>query len=182
MKNKKSAMLGAFIGYVGIIVTITLMILMGCTTDQKRILEVTDTDTLEDVFIYTDSIDNIDVVTVDTLEVNYNFDTIKVIATMYHPVAAQCDANPNKTADQTLIPDVNNCSDLNWIAVSQDLLWFNGGPIHYGDSVYVIAGHKEGWFIVRDAMNSRWKNRVDFLESIGVEAYRYKNAEIYINS
>ena len=109
-------------------------------------------------------------------------DTIVVKATMYNAVLAQCDDTPDKTADQSKIPNVDSCSHLNWIAVSQDLLWFNDGPIRYGDTVYVVAGHKTGYYIVRDAMNKRWTNRIDFLESTGVEAYKYNKAELIINS
>ena len=109
-------------------------------------------------------------------------DTIMIKATMYHAVIGQCDDSPDITADQTKIPNVDSCSHLNWVAVSQDLLWFNDGPIHYGDTVYIIAGHKTGFYIVRDAMNKRWKRKVDFLESTGVESYRYDEAELIINS
>ena len=118
----------------------------------------------------------------DDIELEMNCgDTIVVKATMYQATTLQCDNTPDKTADQTKIPNVDSCSHLNWIAVSQDLLWFNNGPIRYGDTVYIIAGHKTGYYIVRDAMNKRWNNRVDFLESIGVEAYRYNKAELIIN-
>ena len=109
-------------------------------------------------------------------------DTIMIKATMYHAVRGQCDDTPDITADQTKIPNVDSCSHLNWIAVSQDLLWFNDGPIRYGDTVYIIAGHKTGFYIVRDAMNKRWRNKIDFLESIGVESYRYDEAKLIINS
>ena len=108
--------------------------------------------------------------------------TISVYATMYHPVIGQCDDSPDVTADQTKIPNVDSCSHLNWLAVSQDLLWFNDGPIRYGDTVYVEAGHKTGYYIVRDAMNKRFKNKIDFLESVGTAAYRYEDAILYINS
>jgi len=119
----------------------------------------------------------------DDIELEMNCgDTIVVKATMYQATPHQCDNTPDKTADQTKIPNVDSCSHLNWIAVSQDLLWFNEGPIRYGDTVYIIAGHKTGYYIVRDAMNKRWTNRVDFLESIGVEAYRYNKAELILNS
>jgi 3D (Asp-Asp-Asp) domain-containing protein len=119
----------------------------------------------------------------DNIELEMNCgDTIIVKATMYNAVLEQCDDTPDKTADQSKIPNVDSCSHLNWLAVSQDLLWFNDGPIRYGDTVYVIAGHKTGYYIVRDAMNKRWTNRIDFLESTGVEAYRYNEAELIINS
>ena len=107
---------------------------------------------------------------------------LTVCATMYHPVIGQCDDSPDITADQTKIPNIDSCSHLCWIAVSQDLLWFNDGPIRYGDTVYIEAGHKTGYYIVRDAMNRRFKKKIDFLESVGTEAYRYKRATLYINS
>tara|TARA_R110000824_G_scaffold7722_18_gene34927 strand:- start:701 stop:1261 length:561 start_codon:yes stop_codon:yes gene_type:complete len=113
---------------------------------------------------------------------NRSGDTIMVKATMYQATPYQCDDSPDVTADQTKIPNIDSCSHLNWIAVSQDLLWFNDGPIRYGDTVYVIAGHKTGYYIVHDAMNKRWTNKIDFLESIGVEAYKYNKAELIINS
>jgi len=125
----------------------------------------------------------IDSTFIDEIEIEIDYgDTIIVKATMYQATPFQCDDSPDKTADQTKIPNVDSCSHLNWIAVSQDLLWFNEGPIRYGDTVYVIAGHKTGYYIVHDAMNKRWTNRIDFLESIGVETYRYNKAELIINS
>ena len=101
---------------------------------------------------------------------------IRVTATMYHPVLGQCDATPDITADQTKIPNVDSCSHLNWIAVSQDLLWFNGGPFRYGDKVVVTnAGHKDGVYTIRDAMNKRFTYKIDFLESVNTRGYRYND-------
>ena len=101
---------------------------------------------------------------------------------MYYPVIGQCDDTPDITADQTKIPNIDSCSHLNWIAVSQDLLWFNGGPIRYGDTVYVFAGHKTGQYIVRDAMNKRFTFKIDFLESVGTDLYSFTDAKLLINS
>jgi|TARA_R110000823_G_scaffold304967_1_gene426772 hypothetical protein len=109
-------------------------------------------------------------------------DTLEVSATMYYPVVGQCDDTPDITADQTKIPDIYDCSHLRWIAVSQDLLWFNGGPIRYGDTVFVYAGHKTGSYIVRDAMNKRFKFKIDFLESVGTDLYSFTDAKLLINS
>ena len=136
-----------------------------------------DTDSIQQQYL--DSIKEIE----EEIELEMNCgDTIIVKATMYNAVLAQCDDTPDKTADQSKIPNVDSCSHLNWIAVSQDLLWFNDGPIRYGDTVYVIAGHKTGYYIVRDAMNKKWTNRIDFLEATGIEVYRYNKAELIINS
>jgi len=124
----------------------------------------------------------IDTTIMDTPIILGDSTVLTVYATMYHPVLGQCDASPDVTADQTKIPNIDSCSHLCWIAVSQDLLWFNNGPIRYGDTVYVEAGHKTGYYVVRDAMNRRFKKKIDFLESVGTEAYRYKKATIHINS
>lgn len=100
----------------------------------------------------------------------------KVTATMYYPVMAQCDDTPDITADQTKIPDIHDCTKLNWIAVSQDLLWFNGGPYRYGDKVIIMnAGHKDGIYTIRDAMNKRFRYKIDFLESVGSRHYKFRN-------
>tara|TARA_Y100000385_G_scaffold26340_1_gene25045 strand:+ start:1031 stop:1612 length:582 start_codon:yes stop_codon:yes gene_type:complete len=100
----------------------------------------------------------------------------KVTATMYYPVIEQCDDTPDITADQTKIPDIHDCTKLNWIAVSQDLLWFNGGPYRYGDRVIIMnAGHKDGIYTIRDAMNKRFRYKIDFLESVGSRNYKFKN-------
>ena len=106
-------------------------------------------------------------------------DEIEVTATMYHPVAEQCDNTPDVTADGSKIPDVFDCSDLNWIAVSQDLLWFNDGPFHYGDTVKIEdADFKNGIYVVHDAMNRRAKMKIDFLESVGAPEYKLKNVSL----
>ena len=108
-----------------------------------------------------------------------NTSGMKVTATMYHPVEAQCDDTPDITADGSKIPDVFDCSDLNWIAVSQDLLWFNDGPFHYGDTVKIEdADFKNGIYVVHDAMNRRAKMKIDFLESVGAPKYKLKNVSL----
>ena len=105
---------------------------------------------------------------------------INVDATMYHPVESQCDATPLNTADGSRI-DPYNVSSWNWIAVSQDLLWFNGGPFRYGDSVYVHGTpNKDGIYYIHDAMNRRMKTKIDFLENIGTSPYRYEDIELYV--
>ena len=142
-------------------------------------------DELEEMAVDTTCVDTIlgqDTTIIDSPIILEDSTVLTVYATMYHPVVGQCDDTPDITADQTKIPNIDSCSHLNWIAVSQDLLWFNDGPIRYGDTVYVEAGHKTGYYVVRDAMNRRFKKKIDFLESVGTEAYRYKKATLHINS
>ena len=102
----------------------------------------------------------------------------QVKATMYHPVEEQCDDTPLITADGSKI-DPYKVSKWNWIAVSQHMLTRNGGPLNYGDTVYVFGTeHKDGVYIVKDCMNKRKTNQIDFLESLGTPQYRYDNVVI----
>ena len=99
----------------------------------------------------------------------------QVKATMYHPVEEQCDDTPLITADGSKI-DPYKVSSWNWIAVSQHMLTRNGGPLNYGDTVYVFGTkHKDGMYIVKDCMHKRKTNQIDFLESLGTPQYRYDN-------
>ena len=102
----------------------------------------------------------------------------EIKATMYHPVEEQCDNTPLITADGSKI-DPYKVSDWNWIAVSQHMLTRNGGPLNYGDTVYVLGTkHKDGMYIIKDCMNKRKTNQIDFLESLGTPQYRYDNVVI----
>ena len=56
------------------------------------------------------------------------------------------------------------------------MLTRNGGPFNYGDTVYVFGTeHKDGRYIIKDCMNKRKTNQIDFLESLGTPQYRYDN-------
>jgi len=102
----------------------------------------------------------------------------EVKATMYHPVEAQCDDTPLITADGSKI-DPYKVSDWKWIAVSQHMLKRNGGPLNYGDTVYIFGTeHKDGRYIVKDCMHKRKVNQIDFLESLGTPQYRYDDVVI----
>ena len=99
----------------------------------------------------------------------------QVKATMYHPVEEQCDDTPLITADGSKI-DPYKVSNWNWIAVSQHMLKRNGGPFDYGDTVYIFGTeHKDGVYVIKDCMNKRKRNQIDFLESLGTPQYRYDN-------
>ena len=104
------------------------------------------------------------------------FEEIK--ATMYHPVEEQCDNDPLITADGSKI-DPYKVSSWNWIAVSQHMLTRNGGPLNYGDTVYIFGtDHKDGMYVIKDCMNKRKRNQIDFLESLGTPQYKYDNVVI----
>ena len=92
---------------------------------------------------------------------------VEVTGTKYQPVEAQTDATPFNTADGSFIEaEKLKNGELRWCALSQDLLWYRGGRFRYGDSLYVHSEQKaiKGWWIVHDCMNSRYTNRIDFLQ------------------
>lgn len=89
-----------------------------------------------------------------------------VTATTYQPVEGQTDSTPGITADGTML----NLEDASWaderiIAMSRDMLEKFGGPISWGEKVWVELPGSElsGWWTVHDTMSSRFKNRVDLM-------------------
>lgn len=73
--------------------------------------------------------------------------------TAYNPMVSQTDDTPRITASGRQV-------SLQSLAVSRDLLASNGGPLDYGDTVYVVVP-----FVVDDTMNKRYSNRIDiFME------------------
>jgi len=74
-----------------------------------------------------------------------------LVNTSYRSVPEQTDASPNFTATGE-----KTCG--HGIAISQDLLKKNGGPLEFGDTVYI---DQIGLKIVNDVMNRRHKQRID---------------------
>lgn len=74
-------------------------------------------------------------------------------------------SEPNQTDDSPYITSIGERVHKYGIAVSQDLLKKNGGPLEYGDLVYV---ERLGWKVVNDCMNDRHRNRAD----IWVETFK----------
>ena len=85
-----------------------------------------------------------------------------VLATYYNPVEEQCDSDPLTTADNSRI-DLNKlkAKKIKWIAVSRYLLDF----YNMGDTIEVNSENPElsGLWVIRDKMNKRFTNRIDFL-------------------
>ena len=108
----------------------------------------------------------------------YETEGMNVTVTMYQPVRYQTDSTPNILADGTRIR-VHKASDYKFIAVSRNLLKRFGGWLEYGDFVLLKGTqNKDGVYQVRDIMNKRFVNRIDILESPGVEPYKYEKAKI----
>ena len=114
------------------------------------------------------------------LEKLLNIDEYNVIATMYHPVRNQTDKTPHITADGTRI-DTNNAGKYRFVALSRNLLSRWGGPFEYGDYIIVEGcnGKYDGIWQVKDTMNKRFDNRIDFLQSKGAKPIKFDEAVIY---
>ena len=108
----------------------------------------------------------------------YETEGMIVTVTMYEPVSYQTDSTPNILADGTRIW-VHKASEYRFIAVSRNLLTRHGGWLDYGDFVLLKGtNHKDGVYQVRDTMNKRFVNRIDILESPGVQPYMFQEAKI----
>ena len=108
----------------------------------------------------------------------YETEGMIVTVTMYEPVSYQTDSTPNILADGTRIR-VHKASEYRFIAVSRNLLKRHGGWLYYGDFVLLKGtNHKDGVYQVRDTMNKRFVNRIDILESPGVQPYMFSEAKI----
>ena len=97
----------------------------------------------------------------DSLEDKYHWIPLKVTATAYNSLPYQTSyEHPAITAwGDSIKPGVK------WIAVSRDLLR-NG--LSYNTLVKVDTF--EGYYLVKDKMNIKWKNRIDIYMGEDVEA------------
>jgi len=109
----------------------------------------------------------------------YETEGMNVTVTMYEPVRYQTDSTPNILADGTRIR-VHKASEYRFIAVSRNLLKRHGGFLDYGDFIILKGTNqkKDGVYQVRDTMNKRFVNRIDILESPGVQPYMFQKAQI----
>lgn len=85
-----------------------------------------------------------------------------VWATKYNPTVEQCDSDPFTTADMSKINMRKlNSHQLKWIAISRDLL----NQFKLGDIVEIQCSNDKlnGEWEIHDLMNSRFKNKIDFL-------------------
>ena len=88
------------------------------------------------------------------------------VITVYHPVPEQTDDTPLVTADGTRIEGKQRIA-----AVSQELLWYNGGPVRYGDYIWVEVDMAElaGLWRVHDTMWEGVDSYVDLLVESHIE-------------
>ena len=111
-------------------------------------------------------------------DVGPNSDTVCIKrATVYNAVVEQCDADPFTTADGSKIDKAKlEAGKLRWIALSQDLVddsykaklhpGLFKGKFKFGDTVKVESlkhSFMNGLWVVRDVMNKRYRQSMDFL-------------------
>lgn len=95
----------------------------------------------------------------DSVEVTVPFKKIK--ATYYNPTSGQCDKTPLITGSgyKINLKKLKN-KEIKVVALSRDLL----KQYPYGSTIYVHQPvHLRGTYKVEDTMNSRFRNRIDFL-------------------
>lgn len=105
-----------------------------------------------------------------------------ILGTVYNAEVRQCDATPTITGDGSKINQYK-ASEYRWIAISQEMLdceyrikllndstsILYKGKIEYGDTIWIDSSYEtiNGWWVVHDTMNKRYRNRIDFLQTKG---------------
>ncbi len=106
--------------------------------------------------------------------------TYHVTATMYRPVREETDSTPNITADGTRI-NIRSAGSYRYVALSRNLLSRWGGDFEYGEYIIVegtLDGKHDGIWQVRDTMNPRFIDRIDFLCDPDAKPFKYDNVVI----
>jgi 3D (Asp-Asp-Asp) domain-containing protein len=100
---------------------------------------------------------------------------LTVTATIYHATPSQTDSTPDRTATNFKI-NLKNPQSHCIIAVSRDLE-AKGFKMN---SVVVVsnAGSMNGLWVIRDRMNKRWTNRIDFLVDETMKGGKWNNVKI----
>ena len=104
---------------------------------------------------------------------------VSVVATIYHAVPGQTDSTPNITATGFTI-NMEKPMSHRIIAVSRDL---EKKGFTTGQKVCVEnAGKLSGVWTIRDRMNKRWTNRIDFLVNTDMKYGKWDNVKIKIDT
>jgi hypothetical protein len=101
---------------------------------------------------------------------------------VYNPTVKQCDRTPLVTACNSKI-DESKLRDqqIRWMALSRNLWQRWTGQFHYGDTVLVNSGDPaiDGFWIIKDTMNKRYKNYGDLLFDSDVRIHgKWRQVEI----
>lgn len=95
----------------------------------------------------------------------------QVTATVYHAVPEQTNSDPLHTASMFKL-DLSNPYKHKIIAVSRDLL----DEFPMGTKVRICGtGLYDGYYVVEDKMNKRWKNKIDILINEDMKIGKWDN-------
>ena len=104
--------------------------------------------------------------------------SVEVTVTMYNAVASQCDSDPLVTAGMFKI-NPEKASAQKFVALSRNLLARWGGVFEYGQKILIEGTNgQDGVYTIADAMNKRYVDRVDILETKGTKFYKYEGIKI----
>lgn len=100
------------------------------------------------------------------------------VATIYHAVPAQCNADVTHTASMMTI-DPARAGEYRILAMERTMMAQYG--IAYGDTVLVRGTSHDGLWRVEDTMNRRFKgkHKIDFLVSTNLKTGYWNNVKIY---
>lgn len=103
-------------------------------------------------------------------------DTVYVVtATVYHAVVSQCDSDCLVTASGAKISSTESAYEYRYLAVSRDLL----DVFPYGTKVEVSGcGELDGYWIVSDTMNKRYKGYIDLLINPDMKGGKWSGVRI----
>ena len=114
--------------------------------------------------------------------IQYETRTILDLLTVYNPTAGQCDRTPMVTASNSKIDKLKLYNqEIRWMALSRNLLKRWKGKFHYGDTVIVYSGDPtiDGFWIIKDSMNKRYKNHGDLLFDSNIRSLgKWRKVEI----
>ena len=99
--------------------------------------------------------------------------------TIYHAVPGQTDDSPMTTASNFDLTTVD-IATARICALSRDLIKRCGGPISYGDMVWLdLPEPYKGWWRVEDTMARRWTNRADLLVPTTVKGGKWTEVNAF---
>ncbi len=99
---------------------------------------------------------------------------MNVTATCYNATVEQCDSDPSTTAFGYKI-NMKYPKKQRYLAISRDLeKYYSSGDtvIINGTNVY------DGYWVIADRMNKRWKKKIDFLVSPDNYIAKFENVTI----
>jgi hypothetical protein len=125
---------------------------------------------------------------VDSVKVE-SYDSIVCASSVYTLSADETDNTPTIAAGGKIDTNLVNSGKVRYIAIAWNMHKRYGGEYKFGDTINV---HSDSWrfsgkFIIKDLLNPRYKNKIDFLKpkfnfvyKINSKGRRFKQYKFYI--